>query len=448
MGQIDNKIVPTGFLYKETNSSGQSNRYTIEIHYSNKNKREFIVNSKQGSVSILSNGNLRMQLIKKLVDKGVLDYNSPHTEINVGTLVVRDGELRTLEELQNEQQNNNANNSAVSRTYAISDIHGMLGTYMDAMRKINSNDSLFILGDAADRGKYGIDILLDIMQRQGKNGKKPQVTYMLGNHDAALIQWIEIFNKYNLSIQEIMDFMNESSYTGSLKFLTGVTMRDYQKRGEQIPSRVKAEEAKYKKAIEEIKKKTDVVRKQKGITESEIRTLTIWLNSNGGLPTANRYLQLPKEKQDELYEFLVNSPVFLGKKIGGQNIVFTHAAPPNIVNKKTEDELMISMTFKEMRDKYGLLATIQFLEEREGKTNNKFSDWKKAGFKTICGHDPCYGKIERDTENGYINIDAGCGHTKSNSKLALYCIETGQTEFLDEREDDIRTTPDFDDGAR
>lgn len=125
-----------------------------------------------------------------------------------------------------------------------------------------------------------------------------------------------------------------------------------------------------------------------------------------------------------------------------------HAAPPNIVNKKTEDELMISMTFKEMRDKYGLLATIQFLEEREEKTNNKFSDWKKAGFKTICGHDPCYGKIERDTENGYINIDGGCGHSKSNSKLALYCIETGKEDFLDEREEDIRTTPDFDDGTR
>lgn len=318
----DSKVEPRQFLYKGFDDSGLFDKYTVEIHYSNGQKKEFVVNANKGSVSIFNDGNMRMQLISKITDIGAFDYNTPHTMINVGTLVVRNGELKTLEELQKQQQNNNHNNGN-GKHYVISDIHGMLGSYMDAIRKINSNDSLFILGDAADRGKYGIDILFDIMQRQGENGKKPQVTYMLGNHDATLIQGIEIFNKYNLSTQEIMDFMNERSYTGSLKFITGITMRDYQKRGEQIPSSVKAEEAKYKKAIEEIKKKTDVVRKQKGITESEIRTLTIWLNSNGGLPTANRYLQLPKEKQDELYEFLVNSPVFLGKKIGGQNACST-----------------------------------------------------------------------------------------------------------------------------
>ena len=50
-----------------------------------------------------------------------------------------------------------------TKTYVCSDIHGMYGSYCDAIKKIKDNDRLYILGDVIDRGAYGIKILQDII---------------------------------------------------------------------------------------------------------------------------------------------------------------------------------------------------------------------------------------------------------------------------------------------
>ena len=67
--------------------------------------------------------------------------------------------------------------------YVISDIHGNKDALMSILNQINFTDSddLYILGDVIDRNPYGIDILLDIMDR-------PNVHMLLGNHEFMMLQ--------------------------------------------------------------------------------------------------------------------------------------------------------------------------------------------------------------------------------------------------------------------
>lgn len=62
--------------------------------------------------------------------------------------------------------------------YAVSDIHGCYDLYLDLLKRINFSESdvLFFLGDAADRGPDGIDVMRDLMGR-------PNVICLLGNHE-------------------------------------------------------------------------------------------------------------------------------------------------------------------------------------------------------------------------------------------------------------------------
>ena len=52
-------------------------------------------------------------------------------------------------------------------TYAISDLHGRYDLYLEMMERIrfSPEDTVYILGDVADRNKGGIQIFKDILQR-------------------------------------------------------------------------------------------------------------------------------------------------------------------------------------------------------------------------------------------------------------------------------------------
>ena len=66
--------------------------------------------------------------------------------------------------------------------YIIADIHGCYDEYKDLIEKlsITNKDSVYILGDAIDRGENPIRVLKDIMNRSN-------FTYILGNHDLMMI---------------------------------------------------------------------------------------------------------------------------------------------------------------------------------------------------------------------------------------------------------------------
>lgn len=107
-------------------------------------------------------------------------------------------------------------------TYAISDLHGRKDLWLKANKEIfKENDTIYFLGDAADRGPDGwelIKILLD----------DPRVVYLIGNHEDLLIKAIEdgdisllywnggknTFESYELDSKE-----NQEKYLKKLKVL-------------------------------------------------------------------------------------------------------------------------------------------------------------------------------------------------------------------------------------
>ena len=67
----------------------------------------------------------------------------------------------------------------------MSDIHGRFDKYASMLEVIqfSKEDELYILGDVIDRGKDGIAILMDIMNRSN-------VHMLLGNHEFMAVQTI------------------------------------------------------------------------------------------------------------------------------------------------------------------------------------------------------------------------------------------------------------------
>ena len=66
--------------------------------------------------------------------------------------------------------------------YAVSDIHGCYGKYVELLRRLDLKDSdtLYVLGDMIDRGPDGLKILLDMSMR-------PNIVPFLGNHEYAAL---------------------------------------------------------------------------------------------------------------------------------------------------------------------------------------------------------------------------------------------------------------------
>jgi len=80
-------------------------------------------------------------------------------------------------------------------TYVIADIHGCYTELMELLDKIGfcDDDELFVLGDAMDRGPEPIKVIQYLMQR-------PNVTYILGNHDDMMLQALK---KLTTDISEV-----------------------------------------------------------------------------------------------------------------------------------------------------------------------------------------------------------------------------------------------------
>lgn len=74
--------------------------------------------------------------------------------------------------------------------YVMSDVHGQYKTYMKMLKKIDlkAEDTLYVLGDAIDRGKDGIKILSDMM-------KRPNVVLILGNHEMLMLDALRNFEE-------------------------------------------------------------------------------------------------------------------------------------------------------------------------------------------------------------------------------------------------------------
>ena len=84
-------------------------------------------------------------------------------------------------------------------TYVMSDLHGMYDLYWKMLKKINFSDGdvMYILGDFADRGMYGLEILLDVAKRKNIVG-------ILGNHDSMARDFLNAVGN-NVNFEDIVD---------------------------------------------------------------------------------------------------------------------------------------------------------------------------------------------------------------------------------------------------
>lgn len=276
--------------------------------------------------------------------------------------------------------------------YAISDIHGMYDAYAEAIQRLSNKDHLYIIGDVIDRGEDGIKILLDIIERQKNPGDGPKITFLMGNHEVMFLATIEIMLYYEWGGAELRDAIKCNNFDEFFETI-----------------------------------------KSSGITQQEAYFINNWIKENHGHKTLFSYLgDIEPRKMKDIYTFLLESNVILPKKIGEQDFLFVHSMPIN--DKAKLDEMkktgqgynIMELTKKE----YSFMLT-----ERNKQTYQLARD---VGFTTICGHTPRYGEITNSKENGFVRIDAGCGHKKKASKLALYCIEDDKVEYIEpKREVDL-----------
>lgn len=293
------------------------------------------------------------------------------------------------EELKNDE------NVKIGKHYAISDVHGMYGSYMKAIEKLTKQDHLYIVGDVIDRGEEGIKILLDIMERQNNPNNGPQITFLIGNHEVMFLQTVNIMLTRGLNRDDLIKLMECDNFS---TFYYNV--------------------------------------KDRGVTVEEAYAISNWIRGNHGDKTIFTYLeQVDPSTRKKIYNFLLESYVVLPQKIGEQHYLFVHAMP---INDKAKLEDM-----KQTRKGYNIMElTLDeyrfMLTEREEKT---YKQAQEAGFITICGHTPTNGVIVNEKEQRFVRIDAGCGHKKEKSKLALYCIEDDKVQYIDEkRENDLSET--------
>lgn len=65
--------------------------------------------------------------------------------------------------------------------FCASDFHGNYEAWQRLKKALHANDRCYILGDACDRGSYGVSILLEIMQDS-------RFVYIVGNHDDFILR--------------------------------------------------------------------------------------------------------------------------------------------------------------------------------------------------------------------------------------------------------------------
>lgn len=312
-----------------------------------------------------------------------------------------------------ENENTKQSNSN-GKHYVISDIHGMYGSYKAVMKELKKDDELYILGDVIDRGDEGIKILQDIIRRKNNSYVNPKIHFLLGNHEAQFLSVLKMMKDYKLTEDDIIIMYLWKIYTAHL----GNAQLDGDKE--------KIEEFSLKK--DEINKKYEKLKAEKGIKDSNRDYLYMWLYKNKGLQTFIKYLELPEEEQQNIYDFLYNSNVIMAKQIQNQNYIFVHATPS--LNRE------ILAGLKNDKKSYKIFELEWFdrkcmLETRDNDENYMLA--KEENFITICGHDPSIGCIVNNDTYNYIRIDAGCGHgSKKGAKLALYCIEDDKVKYIEE----------------
>ena len=305
------------------------------------------------------------------------------------------------------------------KTYVFSDVHGMYGSYIEAMSKMTPNDTVIILGDVIDRGSGGIKILQDIIRRQKDKEHNPEIIFMMGNHEMQFLIAMGAIKRQELNTSDIVNVCEY--WKRQYKILQGYLREPYKSKFENEKMEY---QDKYRTLIEN------------GLTEDEAQWMYIWLWENGGTKTFNSFIVGKEnikdvEEQDTIIDFLKESYVIMPKIINNKDYLFVHAMPPNDMKvletiKKQRRMLTFNELYYSGNSRDGSLCEF-ILQERDDET---YQSATQAGFfKTICGHTPELYGIKKTQD--YIRIDTGCGN---NNKLALYCVDDDTVQYIDAKE--------------
>ncbi len=300
----------------------------------------------------------------------------------------------------------------MGKNYICSDIHGMKGSYENALKQLKDDDKLYILGDAIDRGDEGIQILIDIMQHSGEQGKKPKIEYIIGNHDLMFIENMETIMKHKIGIKNQADLdlwpqFEKLCYELELARLGGEEGRT---------------------EFDTIKKKITWL---KDISFEEMLVLAEHIY-NDGRHTIFNFMRMKDNVQEQLYNFMENCYIQKQINIEGKNYVITHAAPipvptknnQGITLKQARSMIQSNATTNIQKDKRGLY---DYISARGTQAVKEWQKWHQKGYYTICGHTPKRGTPDIDYNLGRIIIDT---ETAYNGDLALVNIDAGELTMI------------------
>lgn len=76
----------------------------------------------------------------------------------------------------------------MNKTYAVSDLHGMYNLWEKINNYIDDSDTIYFLGDAADRGPDGLKLMMELLADK-------RVIYLYGNHEDIMCR--EAFDAVN-----------------------------------------------------------------------------------------------------------------------------------------------------------------------------------------------------------------------------------------------------------
>lgn len=85
--------------------------------------------------------------------------------------------------------------------YCFTDVHGDLNLLTQILNYCKVDDKIYFLGDAADRGSYGIECMLKLLN-------DPRVIYIKGNHE----MFLEKFLSPEGTHDDIIFWMNQGGY--------------------------------------------------------------------------------------------------------------------------------------------------------------------------------------------------------------------------------------------
>lgn len=263
------------------------------------------------------------------------------------------------------------------KSYAIADIHGMYGSYMEAINQLQENDTLYVLGDVIDRGEYGIEIIQDMMKRDN-------VYFVIGNHEWYMLKTIDILRKYGLENCDIQQTFGN------------------------IESEVKR------------------------MVPIDSAFMFFWMFQNNGIRTITKYLELPQKDQEQIYSYLSNSAIIQKVQTMVARICLVHACPPN---DKTFIDLLEAqedgiVTYEDVNKNLGENCIDYMTGER--KDAKGFELWASKGYITIYGHTPQKShRIYRDKDKSRICIDTACS---MNGNLAMFCLNDGKVKYIEPKE--------------